>query len=261
MIVDTHCHLYLTEFDTDRPEMLARAKEKGVAYLLLPAINSETHESLIQLARTDKHCRPMMGLHPCYVKDDMAKELDLVASYLKTGAFVAVGECGLDFYWDKTHVREQYEALHQQAELALQYQLPIILHTRQATAETLEAMIPYARRGLRGIFHCFGGTREEASRILDMGFLLGIGGVLTYKNSGLADVVRYTGLTGLVLETDAPYLAPVPMRGKRNESAFLPEVVRVLAQVLALDPATVENETTAQALRCFRMSPDVPLSS
>jgi len=231
-MIDTHCHLYLSEFEQDIEAVISNAREVGVEKMYLPAINSETHDQMLQLeAKYPGHCIAMMGLHPCYVKENYLEELLKVENYLKARNFAAIGECGLDFYWDTTFVQQQHLVLEQQIEWAKQYKLPIILHTRNATKETIEVISKNRSNQLKGIFHCFGGSIEEAKQIIEMGFYLGIGGVVTYKNAGLDLLLNEIDLKHLVLETDAPYLSPVPMRGKRNESKFLKIIAEKIATI------------------------------
>jgi TatD DNase family protein len=252
MIIDTHCHLYLPEFNNEIDAFIKRAKENGVKKIYLPAINSETTNALLSLE--EKHpdiCLAMMGLHPCYVKSDYIEELKKVEDFLNQRKFVAIGECGLDFYWDKTFVKEQYLALEQQIEWALQYNLPIILHTRNATQETIDVIKQYKNSNLKGIFHCFGGTIEEANQIIDMGFYLGIGGVVTYKNSGLDVVLKEINLDFIVLETDAPYLSPVPNRGKTNEPANLKIIAEKIASIKNTSYEVVAEVTSRNSEKLF----------
>jgi TatD DNase family protein len=252
MLIETHAHLYLEEFQKDIDAVVNHSVENGVGKIYLPAINSETHKELIDLEKKfPALCFPMMGLHPCYVKEDYKTELLLVEEWLIKRKFSAIGECGLDFYWDKTFVNQQYEALEQQIAWALQYQLPIILHTRNATQETIEVIRKYTSSGLRGIFHCFGGTLDEAQQIIEMGFYLGIGGVVTYKNSGLDKVIADIDLSHLVLETDAPYLTPVPFRGKRNETGYLKIIAEKIANIKNCSFEEVAEQTTANAIKIF----------
>jgi len=248
MIIDTHCHLYLSYFNNEIDEFIARAKENGVEKIYLPAINSETTDALLSLEKNYSDiCVAMMGLHPCYVKSDYKDELQKVESLLNQRKFIAIGECGLDFYWDKTFIKEQYLALEQQIEWALTYNLPIILHTRNATQETIDVIKKYKGSNLRGIFHCFGGTVEEAKQIIDLGFYLGIGGVLTYKNAGLDVVLKEIDLNYIVLETDAPYLSPVPNRGKTNEPANLKIIAAKIASIKNISYDEVAEVTSRNA--------------
>jgi TatD DNase family protein len=252
MIIDTHCHLYLPEFNNEIDAFIKRAKENGIKKIYLPAINSETTNALLSLE--EKHpdiCVAMVGLHPCYVKSDYIDELKKVEDFLNQRKFVAIGECGLDFYWDKTFVKEQYLVLEQQIEWALQYNLPIILHTRNATQETIDVIKQYKNSNLKGIFHCFGGTIEEANQIIDMGFYLGIGGVVTYKNSGLDVVLKEINLDFIVLETDAPYLSPVPNRGKTNEPANLKIIAEKIASIKNTSYDVVAEVTSRNSEKLF----------
>jgi TatD DNase family protein len=252
MIIDTHCHLYLPEFNNEMDAFIKRAKENGVHKIYLPAINSETTDALLSLE--EKHpniCVAMMGLHPCYVKFNFKDELRKVEDLLIQRKFVAIGECGLDFYWDKTFIKEQYLALEQQIEWALHYNLPIILHTRNATQETIDVIKKYKGSNLKGIFHCFGGTLEEARQIIDLGFYLGIGGVVTYKNAGLDIVLKEIDLDFIVLETDAPYLSPVPNRGKTNEPANLKIIAEKIASIKHISYDVVAEVTSRNAEAVF----------
>jgi TatD DNase family protein len=251
-IVDTHCHLYSEEFVTDVEEVMKRARAEGVAKIYLPAIDSSEHDVMFRLEKKyPDECFAMMGLHPCYVKENYKQELNIVEEWLNKRNFTAIGEIGLDFYWDKTFVNEQHEAFEIQMQWALQKQLPIVIHTRNAMQETINAVKPFAQKGVKGIFHCFSGSYESAQQIIDMGFLLGIGGVLTYKNAGLPEVLENIGLEHLVLETDAPYLTPVPFRGKRNESSYLKYIIEKLAEVKKVPVEEVANITTDNAEKIF----------
>ncbi|MEO6251968.1 MAG: TatD family hydrolase [Ferruginibacter sp.] len=252
MIVDTHCHLYLDDFKRDIQEVIKRAEKEGVHKFYLPAIDSSEMENLFLLeAHYPEKCIAMMGLHPCSVKENYLEELTLVKDWLAKRKFAAVGEIGLDFYWDKTFTAQQYEAFSMQIELALQYKLPIVIHTRNAMQETIEVVKEFVPRGVRGIFHCFGGTVENAEEIIGAGFYLGIGGVLTYKKSGLAEVLEKIDLKYMVLETDSPYLTPVPFRGKRNESSYLKYVIEKLALIKNVSVDEVASVTTANAEKIF----------
>ncbi len=251
-LTDTHCHLYANAFKADIAAVIERALEEGVQQFYLPGIDSTDIPAMLELEkRYPGRCIAMMGLHPCSVKENYKEELDIVSDWLSKRPFAAVGEIGLDFYWDKTFAEQQYEAFRQQTEWALQYQLPIVIHTRNAMQETINVVKEYKGRGLRGIFHCFSGSYESAVQIIDAGFYLGIGGVLTYKNAGLPEVLSKIGLEHLVLETDAPYLTPVPFRGKRNESSYLKYVAELLAAVKGMPVTEVAAITTANAQKIF----------
>ncbi len=255
-IVDTHCHLYSDEFKEDIAGVIRSAREAGVQQFYLPNIDSTSIDDM--LALEEKYpgvCIPMMGLHPCYVKENYKEELSLVEEWLRKRHFAAVGEIGLDFYWDTSFTTQQYEAFHRQITWAKQYGLPIVIHTRNAMQEAIDVVKEHADGTLRGIFHCFGGSLPEAEQIIDLGFLLGIGGVLTYKKSGLKEVLKSISLEHLVLETDAPYLSPVPFRGKRNESAYLRYVVNDLAELKQVPAEEVARITTANANLVFQNDP------
>jgi len=252
-MIDTHCHLYLPEFEEDLEKVLKRGTEAGVRAFYLPAIDSTTHEAMIRLEDARPGiCYAMAGLHPCSVKERFREELSLLKAMLEKRRFIAIGETGLDFYWDKTYVKEQYESLEFQIELALAYQLPLVLHTRSATRETIDFIKPHISKGLSGVFHCFGGSEEEARDIMAMNFYLGIGGVLTYKNAGLDKVMASIDLDHVILETDSPYLTPVPFRGKRNESSYLKLVAEKLAAVKGISFEEIDRITTENAVRLFR---------
>jgi TatD DNase family protein len=252
MIIDTHSHLYLEEFSNEIEQIIIRSKNSGVEKIYLPAIDSQTTQLLLQLEQQfPDYCIAMMGLHPCYVKENYKSELEQVSLLLQQRKFVAIGECGLDFYWDKTFVKEQYEALEQQIEWALKYQLPIVLHTRNATQETIDVIKKYADKGLKGIFHCFGGSTDEANQIIEMGFCLGIGGVVTYKNAGLDIVLKEIDLKHIVLETDSPYLTPASHRGKRNETSYLKIIAEKIAEIKNCSYEEVANVTTQNAFSLF----------
>jgi len=250
-IIDTHCHLYLDEFKNDVEAVIERAKQKGVEKFYLPAIDNEVTSAMLALEKKFPECFAMIGLHPCSVKENFKDELKLVQQWLNARAFAAVGEIGLDFYWDTTFASQQYEAFKIQMEYALERNMPIVIHTRNATNEAIETVQPFAAKSLRGIFHCFSGDFEQAQKIVEMNFLLGIGGVVTYKNSGLQPVIEKIDLSNIVLETDAPYLTPAPYRGKRNESSYLEFVVMKIAEIKKVSPEEVANITTINAEKIF----------
>ena len=252
MFIDTHAHLYVSEFDADRNEMMQRALNAGVKQVVLPAIDSETTAAMHALKKQfPKNIHLMMGLHPTHVKENVEEELVHVANELEKNNFVAVGEIGMDLYWDKTYQKEQQKAFAQQIDWALAYDLPIVIHCREAFDEIFEVLEGVVNQRLRGIFHCFTGNVAQAQRAIELNMLLGIGGVLTFKNSGLAETISKIPLAHLVLETDAPYLAPMPFRGKRNESAYLPLVAQRLAQVYQVSDEQVAQITTANAQKLF----------
>lgn len=251
--IDTHAHLYSAEFDADRPEMVNRAIRQGVNRLLLPNIDETSISGMLQLeADFPGVCLPMMGLHPCYVGENVEEQLAIVQSWLEKRKFWGVGEIGLDFYWDKTFLDQQYRAFRGQIALALEHNLPIAIHSREATRACIDVVKELHNGRLTGVFHCFSGTREEAQEIIDMGFYLGIGGVVTFKKAGLDVLLTDIDLQHVVLETDAPYLAPVPYRGKRNESAYIPLVAQRIADVKNLKIEEVAAITTGNAQKLFK---------
>lgn len=252
MLVDTHTHLYVEEFDNDREGMLERAVKEGVTKMLLPAIDSKSHGRLLELsAAHPENCLPMMGLHPCYVKEDFREELRIAREYLEKGGFVGVGEIGLDFYWDRNFDELQYLAFREQLDWAMHFDLPVSIHSRNATDECLAVVMEKQKGKLKGVFHCFSGDLKQAKEAIELGFKLGIGGVLTFKNGGLDKVLPSIQPEHLVLETDAPYLAPVPFRGKRNEPAYLKYVVEKLALIYAMPETEVAAICTTNAKNLF----------
>jgi TatD DNase family protein len=252
MFIDTHTHLYDEQFDSDRKTSIQQAIDQGVEKMYLPNCDSSTIEGMLEVEKAfPSHCFAMMGLHPCYVKENVHDELSVMEAWLTKRTFSAIGEIGLDYHWDKTYINEQKKAFRTQIEWSLQYNRPIVIHTREATKDTIEIVKEYAPKGVRGVFHCFSGSVETARQIIDLGFYLGIGGVLTYKNAGLQEVVQLIDLKHIVLETDAPYLSPVPHRGKRNESSYTLFIAEKLANLKGIDLTTVANITTENALKLF----------
>ena len=251
-MIDTHAHIYLPEFDGDREAMMERAAANSVHPILMPAIDSATHQQMLLAETHYPGCKAMMGLHPCSVAETYKEELSEVHNFLKQRHFVAIGEIGLDFYWSTTFRQQQYEAFETQIQWALQYDLPIVIHSRNALDECIEVVSRYP--GLRGVFHCFSGTAAQARRIKELSFLLGIGGVVTYKNAGLDKVMEVIGLDAVVLETDAPYLTPVPYRGKRNECSYLPLVAEKLALISGHTVAEITAITSQNARKLFQLT-------
>jgi TatD DNase family protein len=231
-MIDTHAHIYDPQFDTDRSEMIDRAKAAGIRKIYMPNCDSGTIASMLEMADTHPdYCIPMMGVHPCYIKENFEEELNIAKEWLAKRPFAAVGEIGLDYYWDKTFVQEQKIALNTQMSWALEKNLPVVIHTRDAMRDTIDLVKPFAQKGLQGVFHCFSGSREIAREITQMGFYLGIGGVLTYPKAGLKELAKELPLDWIILETDAPYLTPVPFRGKRNEPSYISYVAQLLADI------------------------------
>jgi TatD DNase family protein len=262
ILTDTHTHLYSSRYDGDREEMIQRALDAGVKRLFLPNVDAATIPGMLDLAaQYPQHCFPMMGLHPCHVKEDVEQELETVRRWLfdkvdDVGnkydvSFCAVGEIGLDYYWELTFREQQKEALKQQVQWAKQLGLPIVIHSRESFDDIAEILENLADEKLKGVFHCFTGTAMQARRAIEMGFYLGIGGVVTYKNSGLPDVVKEIGLDRIVLETDAPYLTPAPHRGKRNETAYIRFVADKLAEEMGLSTEEVAEITTSNSKDLF----------
>lgn len=251
-LIDTHTHLYVEEFKNDITEVIQRAEEEGVEKFFLPAIDQSENEALLTLEkRFPGKMFAMAGLHPCSVKENFEEELEKINEQLSKREFAGIGETGLDFYWDTSFKKQQLQSLHRHAEWAIKYNTPLILHTRNAMQEAIDVIQQYKNKKLRGIFHCFGGSLQNAKDIISLDFLLGIGGVLTYKNSGLPEVIKDIDLKYIVLETDSPYLPPVPFRGKRNESSYLKYIVQKLAEIKQLPVEDVAMQTTKNAERLF----------
>ena len=254
IFIDTHSHLYLEEFDNDLSEVIERAKQADIQRVLLPNIDSSTVERLLKT--TENHADfffPMMGLHPTSVKENYKNELENVEKELKTGKYIAIGEIGIDLYWDKNFAKEQNDALRIQFDMALKFDLPVAIHMRDSFDEIISVAEDYRGSGLRGVFHCFTGNLEQAHQIINLGYYLGIGGVVTFKNSGLDKVVKELNLQHLILETDAPYLSPVPFRGKRNESAYMIRTAEKLASIFEKPLDDIANITTTNAKQLFRI--------
>lgn len=253
-LTDTHAHLYLTEFDGDRDEMILRSIESGVSKILLPNIDSGSLQPMLSLAeRYPGICYPMIGLHPTSVKDDYEDELAIVEKWLRKGNFIAIGEIGMDLYWDTSYREEQTIAFRRQIELSLAFDLPLVIHCREAFDEIFEVIDGYKGQNLRGVFHAFTGTIKQARHITDMGFYLGIGGIVTFKNSGLDSVVSDLGSSKLLLETDSPYLAPVPNRGKRNESSNIIHTARKISEICSEPVEMIAEITSANAKNLFNI--------
>jgi TatD DNase family protein len=252
IIIDTHSHIYLPEFDQDRQAIIERADKAGIMRILMPAIDSTTHENMLQVEKQFAgKCMAMMGLHPCSVMEKYDVELGIIEQHLSKKKFVAIGETGLDFYWDLSYKDQQYEVFQKQINWALQYDMPVVIHSRNSIDECIEMIQKNQDGSLKGVFHCFSGSLQQAKKIMELGFYMGIGGVITFKNSGLDLVMKEAGLSNVVLETDAPYLAPVPYRGKRNEPCYLSYVVDKLASVTTASIEEVSEITTANAQKLF----------
>ena len=252
-MIDTHAHLYAEEFDEDRDAVLARAKEAGIRQVLLPNIDETTIERLNSLAKSSEICLPMMGLHPCYVKENYKEQLKTIKKEFTKNDYIAVGEIGIDLYWDKTTQSYQEAAFLEQCRWAEEMKLPIAIHSRESTDLIIDLIKRNSFKDITGVFHCFGGSNEQAKEIIDMGFFLGIGGVVTFKNSTLREELKDISLDNVMIETDAPYLAPVPYRGKRNETSYIIEVVKQLSYVFDVSEQEIKKRTTENALALFKL--------
>ena len=252
ILTDTHAHLYSRKFESDRDEMIRRAIAAGVTKMYLPNIDAESIDSMLDLeAAFPANCFAMLGLHPCSVKEDYEQELALAEKHLKERKWSGVGETGIDLFWDKTFFKEQQIAFARQIEWAKDLNLPIIIHSRESNEECIELVKAGQDGRLRGIFHCFSGSLEQAQRMIDLGFMLGIGGTVTYAKSELPAVLKKVPLESIVLETDAPYLPPVPHRGKRNESSYVKLVAEMLSEIKVLPLTQIARQTTANAAKMF----------
>lgn len=254
-MIDTHAHIYAGEFDNDRNAVIERAKTAGITNIILPNIDSSSLGAMLALEDAyPGYCHAAIGLHPTSVKADFQNELKLVETELKRRSYLAIGEIGIDLYWDQTYKKEQIMAFQQQLKWALEYNKPVIIHVRNSFRETMLAMEPFKNSGLKGVFHSFGGSIEEADEILKFGgFLIGINGIVTFKNATLGDVLKHINLSHIVLETDAPYLTPVPFRGKRNECAYLTYTTRYLATLFSTTYDAVTKQTTQNAQNLFNL--------
>jgi len=251
-LIDTHTHLYLQEFDSDRDKVVKRAIENGVEKMLLPNIDISTHQAMMDMCEANpENCFPMIGLHPTSVKENYIKELDFVEKELSKNKYIAIGEIGLDLYWDKTYQKQQEEALKIQIEWAIELNLPVVIHVRESFNETFAVLDKIANPKLKGVFHSFTGNIEQAKKALSYDFYIGVGGIFTFKNAGLNKVIRTLDIEKLLLETDSPYLAPTPQRGKRNESSFLIHIAQKLADEKETDINKVAEQTTLNAQKLF----------
>jgi TatD DNase family protein len=251
--IDTHAHIYAKEFDEDREQILSRSDEQNIGRIFMPNVDHTSIDAMLELEkRRPEKCFAMMGLHPCSVKADFQRELYIIEEWLTKRTFSAVGEIGTDLYWDKTFWEQQKEAFIIQIKWALQYDLPIVIHCRETLDETI-AMVERLQNGkLKGIFHCFSGSAAQAQKIASLNFYVGIGGVATFKKSGLDTVLPEVPLEQIVLETDSPYLAPVPYRGKRNEPSYIPLIAHKIAEVKKITVEELQVHTTNNALKLFK---------
>ncbi|ARV71365.1 TatD family hydrolase [Vibrio campbellii] len=254
-MIDTHAHIYASEFDNDRDEVVKRALEQGIDKILLPNIDLESIEPMLKTeAAYPEICRSMMGLHPCYVDGNVEQTLAIIRGWFEKHNFIAVGEIGIDLYWDKTFRAEQEMAFVTQLNWAKEMNLPVVIHTRDSIEETLTLLRQEQDGSLRGVFHCFGGSVEEAQAINELGFHLGLGGVSTFKNGGMDKVIPHLDMNWVILETDCPYLAPVPHRGKRNEPAYTSLVAARVAELRGESLEVIDTLTTKNAEALFNLS-------
>ena len=252
---DTHTHLYLNAFDDDRANVVKKAVEQDVKYMLLPNIDSSSIDPMFELCKAfPENCFPMMGLHPTSVKENYKEELEIISGWFEKQNFIAIGEIGIDLYWDQSFQKQQEEAFRFQIDLALKNEIPIVIHSRDSFDEIFNVLEDYRGSGLKGVFHCFTGSLEQANKAIDLGFYLGIGGVLTFKNSGLDKVIAEIDLKHILLETDSPFLAPTPFRGKRNESAYINLVANRLSQIKNIDRKEIAKITTQNAIDLFKFT-------
>lgn len=256
MYIDTHSHIYANEFSEDINEVISRSLENGVERIYMPNIDVSSIEAMNKLSKLYPNvCIPQMGLHPCYVKEDFKDQLDVIKTHLFQDSYSAVGEIGLDFYWDKTFTEEQIEAFRIQIEWSRSLELPIVIHSRDSLEMSIEIVEELQQGDLAGIFHCYGGTVEQAQKIIDLGFYMGIGGVVTFKNSGLDKIIKEIDLKHFVLETDSPYLSPTPHRGKRNESAYISLIAEKISEIKGCSLEEIADITSQSANKVYNYTP------
>jgi TatD DNase family protein len=254
-LIDTHTHLYLPEFDSDRDEMVKRSYENGVVKLLMPNIDINSVDSMLSAEKAYPGiCYSMIGLHPTSVKEDYLRQLDILEDKAEHFPFIAVGEIGIDLYWDKTFIKEQIITFKRQINLGLKHNLPVVIHSRESFPEVFEALKEFEGSGITGVFHAFTGDFATADKAISLGFKLGIGGIVTFKNSGLDTVVRKVGIDNIILETDSPYLAPVPHRGKRNESAYIAIINRKIAEIFSIGIEETAAKTWSNSIELFKLA-------
>jgi TatD DNase family protein len=253
-LIDTHTHLYLPEFDADRDEAVNRAVSSGVVKMLMPNIDIRSVDKMLSVEnRHQGVCIPMIGLHPTSVREDYLFQLDKLESQVSKHKFIALGEIGIDLFWDKTFLEEQLVAFRRQISFALDNKLPVVIHARDSFPEVFSVLTGFEDKGLEGVFHAFSGTINDAEKAIGLGFKLGIGGIVTFKNSGLDKIVKEVGPENLILETDSPYLAPVPHRGKRNESSYICIINKKLAEIFGMSEEEVASITFSNSTRLFNL--------
>jgi TatD DNase family protein len=252
--IDTHTHLYLPEFDADRDEAVTRALSKGVSKMLLPNIDIQSVNSMLSaVTRYSGICYPMVGLHPTSVKEDYQSQLEKLEILFTKHKFIAIGEIGIDLFWDKTFLNEQIIAFRRQIFFALNNELPVVIHSRDSFPEVFSVLDEFEGKGLKGVFHAFTGSIDHAGKAIRMGFKLGIGGIVTFKNSGLDKIVREIDPENIILETDSPYLAPVPFRGKRNESSYICIINKKLAEIYRMSEEEIASITYSNSMQLFNL--------
>lgn len=252
MYVDTHAHIYADDFDDDRDTMISNALQAGVRKIVIPNIDEESIDRLIALSKQyPDNCFPLMGLHPTSVSENFRQQLKTFEKWFSENNFYGVGETGIDLYWDTSRIKEQKEAFRIQVKWAKQLRIPVVIHVRNSFSEVWPIVSDEQDGNLQGVFHCFSGTLEEAKKITDIGFFLGIGGVVTFKNSQLLPIIKQVSLQHLVLETDSPYLAPMPFRGRRNECAYLVHIARQLGIIYGMNESKIADITTSNAEKLF----------
>lgn len=251
-LIDTHTHIYLPEFNSDRDETVRRAVKSGVVKLLMPNIDIDSASQMLSVENNFPGiCYPMIGLHPTSVKEDYVSQLDKLEDLANTNRFYAIGEIGIDLYWDKSSLKEQILAFRRQIAFALKKGLPVVIHSRNSFSEVFKALEEFTGSGLQGVLHAFTGSVQDAEKAIGLGFKLGIGGIVTFKNSGLDKIVSHSGLGNIILETDSPYLAPVPHRGKRNESSYLCIINNKVAEIFGLSNEEAASVTYANSVQLF----------
>lgn len=249
--VDTHAHIYY--YETHEVEnIIKRSVQNNIEYIYMPNVDIASITPMLSVAEKYKMCIPMMGLHPCSVEQNFEKNLEEIEKWLSKREFAGIGEIGIDMYWEKKWIEEQKQAFLIQCEWAKKHKIPVIIHSRESLDQTIDVVESLKTKDLRGVFHCFSGTKEQAKRITDMGFFLGIGGVCTFKNNNLVSVLPFISPQYIVLETDTPYLAPVPHRGKKNEPSFIPIIAQKLSEILHLSVEEIANITTRNASVLFK---------
>ncbi len=253
-LIETHAHIYAEKFEQDLDECIKRAKNAGVERIYMPNVDNQSIDRMLKMEETyPDYCIPMMGVHPCSINVDYKKELAIAEAWFSKRDFVAVGEIGMDLYWEKTYQAEQEDAFRIQSQWAIEKDIPIIIHSRESTKEVLDIIASFGDEKLRGIFHCFSGSIEEANQIIELGFYIGIGGVVTYKNGGLDKVVPHIPLEKIVLETDCPYLPPTPHRGKRNETSYLNLIAEKIGDLHQISVGKVAEITSINAEKVFQV--------